>query len=281
MSPRAPRARRGPLARLAALGTAVVAAVMMLASVVLGREPERPPSCRGTLIPAYVPPGELTALMASGERPEMIVVNPASGPGAARDEAYADAIGEAREAGTTVLGYVHTLYGTREPALVRADVARYAEWYGVDGIFVDETAHHDVHLDYYEALSAQLRAQGLLVALNPGVVPARGYFDVADLVVTFEGTPATYEAALDQMPDWVLEEPEAKIAHILYGASRAQALAAIALGGHAGFVYATSGTLPNPWGTLPDYLEETERALRPCADGSLPARDAARVGAAA
>jgi hypothetical protein len=66
------------------------------------------------------------------------------------------------------------------------------------------------------------------VVLNPGVVPARGYFDLADIVVTFEGPVDGYAGAVRRMPA-------------------------------AGYFYATSGTLPDPWSAVPPYLADLER----------------------
>ena len=40
------------------------------------------------------------------------------------------------------------------------DVDRYHSWYGIDGIFVDEAAHSDEQLSYYQALSSHIRASG-------------------------------------------------------------------------------------------------------------------------
>jgi hypothetical protein len=94
-------------------------------------------------------------------------------------------------------------------------------------------------------------------------VPARGYFDVADIVVTFEGTYAGYAAAVQAMPDWVRREPAQHVAHLVYGASRSEALSAVT-GGAAGYVYVTSGAMPNPWRTLPPYLHEEEEVLASC-----------------
>ena len=37
-----------------------------------------------------------------------------------------------------MLGYVHTQYGVRDINLVKEEIRKYAEWYGVDGIFLDE-----------------------------------------------------------------------------------------------------------------------------------------------
>ena len=39
-----------------------------------------------------------------------------------------------------MLGYVATTFGARPAADVEADAARYRDWYGVDGIFLDEVA---------------------------------------------------------------------------------------------------------------------------------------------
>ena len=52
------------------------------------------------------------------------------------------------------------------------------------------------------------------------MVPARGYFDLADLVVTYEGPFADYARRLAGEPEWVRDEPTA---HLVYAASREQA----------------------------------------------------------
>ena len=48
------------------------------------------------------------------------------------------------------------------------------------------------------------------------------------------------------------------------GASRDQAMAAVQDVREAGYLYVTSGVLPDPWRTLPSYLREEERALETC-----------------
>jgi Spherulation-specific family 4 len=101
------------------------------------------------------------------------------------------------------------------------------------------------------------------VAFNPGTVPAREYVDLADIVVTFEGAASAYDAAMQAMPRWTRKVPRRKIAHLLYDATRAQALDAVTAGS-AGYVYATSASLPDPWSTLPPYLDELEARLAGC-----------------
>ena len=258
--------RVGPARRIRELAIAVaVAAGGAIAIIVLvtgSRQPAET-ACHSALIPAYGGPDAHGRLAAGPGGGRMVIVNPANGPGAAAQPAFADAIAAERRAGPTVLGYVNTGYATRDPADVRADVQRYRSWYGIRGVFLDEAGHSDEQLPYYRSIAVPLRAVGERVVLNPGVVPAPGYFDVADVVVTFEGPATGYAAAVRAMPDWVRALPYARVAHLLYGADEQQALEAAGLGA-AGRFYATSGTLPNPWSTQPDYLGALEARLAQC-----------------
>jgi len=236
--------------------------------------------CRSLLVPAYVPPDEVLEL-ARAVRPQLLVVNPASGPGAERQDAYRTAVRDAQRAGARVLGYVPTGYGGRDAAEVEADIDRYEDWYGTDGVFLDEASGTDEQLAHYRALAGHARAPGeRLVVLNPGAIPARGYFDVADVVVTFEGSYAEYEAARASTPAWLEGLAADRVAVLVYGASREQAAAITRDAGPAGYVYATSGTLPHPWGTVPAYLADDDRPLGRCA-GTSPGRMASLAPAAA
>ncbi|HMJ33066.1 MAG TPA: spherulation-specific family 4 protein [Baekduia sp.] len=247
-----------------AIASIGVTLAIVLVTLVVGRGSERRASCRAALIPAYLPPRGIADLVRSTNRPRIVVINPNNGPGLAEHEAYRRAVREVRATGTRVLGYVATGYAARPAGDVVADVDRYLSWYGVDGIFFDEAASGEAALPYYAALARHVRSGAdRLVVVNPGVAPARGYFDVADVVVTFEGAYVEYGAAVRAMPDWLRQEPPGRVAHLVYGASRAEALRAVA-DGAAGYVYATSGAMPNPWRTLPDYLSEEAEVLASC-----------------
>jgi spherulation-specific family 4 protein len=240
------------------------AGAILLAVLPLGRGSERKPSCRGALVPAYVSPQTIHALVRGPASPRLIVVNPANGPGQAASTAYGRAVRAAQDAGTHVLGYVPTTWGRRAAATVAADIRDYRSWYGVDGIFLDEAAAGAAQLPHYEALSRDVRAAGMsIVALNPGAVPAPGYFDIADVVVTYEGPYADYARALDRMPAWLRDEPPDRVAHLVYGATRDQAREIVTNPARAGYVYATSGTLPDPWQSLPPYMND-EEAIAAC-----------------
>jgi hypothetical protein len=245
--------------------SAGAAGAILLVLLLTSRGTDRRASCRSTLIPAYLVPSAIVEAVAGSARPRLIVVNPESGPGATAHPKYRDAVRTAQRAGARVLGYVPTAYATRAIADVVADIDRYTAWYRVDGIFLDEASRDAPHLAYYAALSRHIRAAGRrLVVVNPGVVPARGYFDVADVVVTFEGPYAAYDAAVARMPDWAREQPPARSGLLIYGASSTQALAAVRKLDGAGYLYVTSGSPPDPWRTLPSYLHEEEEALEAC-----------------
>ena len=68
-----------------------------------------------------------------------------------------------------------------------------------------------------------------------------GYFDVADVVVTFEGPFAEYDERVE--PDWLERIAPERIAHLIYAAPAH-------VPRPSGRVYVTSGTLPHPWGTV-------------------------------
>jgi Spherulation-specific family 4 len=239
---------------------AAAASLILIATALSGRSPDRRALCPGSLVPAYLEPDAILQLADRSTLPRLLVINPASGPGTAPDPAYRRAIAAAQSGGAQVLGYVPTTWGTRPAADAEAEIDRYRDWYRVDGVFLDETAAADSKLAYYHALSHYARSAGAeFVVLNPGLVPARGYFQLADAVVTFEGPISAYRDR--PVPEGI--DPE-RTAHLVYGASREQALQALEPSPSAGYVYVTSGTLPHPWGTVPEYFTQELAALGGC-----------------
>ncbi|MBE2319512.1 spherulation-specific family 4 protein [Solirubrobacter sp. CPCC 204708] len=211
----------------------------VLATVVLagcGAQPD--PVCPEPLVPAYVSADEFLRIAERAPLPRLLVVNPASGPGTEAEPAFRRAIATAQANGARVLGYVATRWGARPRAEVARDVRRYRAWYGIDGIFLDEAGDDEPRIDQYRALAADARAAGAdFLVLNPGVVPARAYFELADVVVTFEGSYADYRRW--HPPAWLDSE---RTAHLVYAAPQAADVPPNA--------YLTTGTLPHPWGTV-------------------------------
>ena len=127
-----------PQRRIVIASVGAAGAALLVAVLVMNRGSDRSPTCRNTLIPAYLSPPEIVAAVKGSIRARVIVVNPHNGPGAEQDDRYRSAVRTAQRVGARVLGYVHTDYGARPAGEVAADIDRYAQWYGVDGIFLDE-----------------------------------------------------------------------------------------------------------------------------------------------
>jgi len=221
-------------------------------------------SPHASLIPAYLAPEELDELARRSAPSALVIVNPDNGPGTVKQTRFAEAIVRLRRAGLRVLGYVPTDYSRRDPSLVRTDVERYAAWYRVSDIFVDEVSSSEEALPYYTALSASLRTlPNRLIAFNPGMVPAPGYFALADIVVTFEGRYADYRVRTDSLPSGLAGFATTQTANLVYDATDAEALQVVDTP-RADYVYVNSGTQPNPWRSLPATLEEQQSRLAQC-----------------
>ena len=214
--------------------------------------------CPGIAIPAYFYPGTTwTTATNSAPRVNVMIMNPNSGPGLASDPQYVQAVKTAQAAGIKVLGYVASAYGDqtiRSPQNIQSEIDSYKSWYGVDGIFVDEVASSTTFVPYYQQITNYIRAsKGGFVMLNPGVVPAASYIDMADTTIVFEDSYANYATWV--MPTWLSNYPASKITHLVYAASSTQMPNAVKLGAarNAGQLFVTNDKLDNPWDTLPSY----------------------------
>ncbi len=208
-------------------------------------------------IPSYFGPGPLwTKLGAATPRVGLAIINPNSGPGDAIRPDYVAQVKATQARGVTVLGYVHTSYGKRPLTEIHSEIVRFRQWYGVNGIFFDEVTNDDAGLPYYLQCRAAARAghPEAVVVINPGTPVTEGYMQAADVVLTFENDYSSYVKRAPDAP-WVAHYPAARFLHLVYGAPDVGAMRkAVALGKqrHAGWMYVTPGTLPNPWNLLPD-----------------------------
>ncbi|KAF3906581.1 Spherulin-4 [Dactylellina cionopaga] len=178
------------------------------------RQPAAPTNAFGTsiLFPLYIYPDPgcwdrvFTVVSRHPEQHFTLVINPNSGPGTDKfpDAEYTDAIAKLNVyKNVTLIGYVHTTYGTRDLTQVIAEVERYAAWstysdvdIHVDGIFVDEApgelGERKAHLSYLKTLHGAVKrafeavdSQGYLVT-NPGRIVEKVFYNYADSIVSYE-----------------------------------------------------------------------------------------------
>ena len=208
-------------------------------------------------VPSYFYPGPLwTELEGGAPTVGLAIINPNSGPGPTADPNYAAQVTHTRAAGITVIAYVYTSYGARSAAAVEADIdAYYAQYPDLDGIFIDEVSSDCRLIPYYSALDVYVKAKGGagVTVLNPGNPVPECHATAGDILLTFEGSYATY---LGFTPSgWETGYADTKFWHLVYDATAAEMPNAVALATsrHAGWVYVTDDRLPNPWDTLPPY----------------------------
>ncbi|MEN9341988.1 MAG: hypothetical protein RIQ54_244 [Candidatus Parcubacteria bacterium] len=217
-------------------------------------------SCnQSLLIPSYFYPSNLWNTARSYKTAnEIMIMNPASGPGASKDLNYEREIANTQAAGISVIGYVHTSYGTRITA-AKADIDKYKSFYpAIKGIFIDEvpTAADKVavYQDLYNYI--QTKFPNAIVVMNPGTIPDERYMSIGNsILMIFEGTFSTYNSW--SSPAWAKNYPASRISHLVYGtATEADMKTAsqLAFRRNAGYLYVTSDVLPNPWDSLPSYF---------------------------
>jgi hypothetical protein len=247
---------------------AVVVLLLAAGGIVARVLTESRPACQQALIPAYFYPGAGWAeAIASKPPPRLMIMDMTpTGAGPAPDRNYQAVARRARAAGITLAGYSDTDYGRRPAVAVEADVQHYRSWYGVSDMFLDRVSGAG-DLAYYRQLSAYVHqaVPGSLVILNPGDYPDPSYMSAGDIVVAFEGSYAQY--ARLAVPRWAYGYPAARFAALIYGAPAALLPDAIAAArrGHAGYVYVTSESGANPYGSLPGYWPGEDAILAACA----------------
>lgn len=209
-------------------------------------------------IPAYFypwPGDPAWTRLAAAPAGTILVIDPADGPGQGPDRNYAAALDAIDGACVDLLGYVDSRYANRPIDVIVDEALRYREWYGVAAVFLDQVLTTDRALDHYRAIAARLAGEGFRLSLNPGQ-PLIGdaFFTLAERVVVFEGT-------LDQHRSATLPAPPAGVArdniwHLVYEVATAGDYAEVAdraIAAGAGVLFATDGTMPNPWDRLPPY----------------------------
>ncbi|MFF4443832.1 spherulation-specific family 4 protein [Streptomyces sp. NPDC001502] len=239
----------------------------------------------------------LTDLTATAPAPSVVVLNPGNGdspfdgPWRARADALRTRTTSTGEK-TRVLGYVHTDHGNRDIAAAKASVDNYLKTpdgrLHVDGIFFDVVSRDcgpaNATRDYYaelrryvqDAMDAADPAAPDLVVNNPGTAIADCYLEpghrTADIFVTFEDTYAAYTGAgwlggnvFDHLSGYrsgaELDPSGTAFWHLVHDVPDPAAMRATlrtAFGRGAGYAYATSTVMPNPWNAGPTWKYRTQ-----------------------
>ncbi|MDR7333760.1 spherulation-specific family 4 protein [Roseateles asaccharophilus] len=210
------------------------------------------------------------------------IMNPWNGPGTSFNSDYAASINDLRAAGGKVIGYVYTCYGinlctpevppTRSTSEVVADAQKYADWYGVDGVFLDEMATQPGALPFYQTVSNALKAAhpGWEIVGNPGVTPTAGYNALADTLMSFEGSYTDFVNG-PFLAGLTNAAGTGAIVHTVMTEAQMHEVMGLAKQHGLGAIYITDGTMAsgNPYLHLPSYWQaEVLAATAPVPEAS-------------
>jgi hypothetical protein len=229
-----------------------------------GEEPGPSSDCTKIAIPAYFYPGQIwDQAIADAPVTDIMIMNPSNGPGSSFNSAYGATVTEAQAAGIKILGYVYTLYGVRDSAIVEAEIDSYMNWYGVDGIFLDEVSNDAADLAFYRDIANYIRSKpGDFIMINPGTVTDEQYMEVADVVTIFESYYSSYVGAT--FPSWIDNYHSSRFLHLVHDTPPESFADAwnLAQERNSGYIYITDDAYPNPWDTLPTYWDSEVAACR-------------------
>jgi hypothetical protein len=234
------------------------------------------------VVPAYFYPSAgspwnaMTA--AADEAPITAIMNPGNGPGNGVDSNYVAAVNAFRAAGGRVIGYVYSSYGSRPLAQVTADIDKYASWYGIDGIFVDEMANNGPaqKLDYYRNIYNHVKSinSAWEVMGNPGTNTIEQYltWPTADRFMVHENVGSAYPSYAPSA--WNTNYDSQQFVHLIHTESSATTMEEylrLALTRNTGGIYITNDVMNNPWDTLPSYWQAEVDAVAAINAALLPA----------
>ena len=228
-------------------------AVSMVGVIGLAPRAAHAAAAPSVAVPAYFwSSTQWDRMLVSSEELRYVVMNPENGPGTVSYPTFVTKVAAARAQGAIVVGYVDTSYGVRPLAAVKADIDKYRMWYGVNAFFFDQTPYDCAKIPYYQEVETYVRAQaGGFIFHNPGMNPQECYLDVADVVVNFEGSEASYHSwtPAPYAPGY----PAGRFWHIVYAVdpTHAAALLSNAASRNGGFVFLTEQDMPNPFAVIP------------------------------
>ncbi|KAL2651027.1 hypothetical protein R1flu_019155 [Riccia fluitans] len=205
----------------------------------------------------------------TSDRPDIVVINPASGPGSAANSDYQNLVNAIRVKQatgdtyiSTILGYVATTYSAKSLATAKAEIDNYNTFYKVDGIFFDEASTDCATTGYYSNLVQYVQdntkspsAQDSTF-LNWGTNGPECFLNAsspspADTFVTFESSYTAYQsyAPLSYMTKYARD----RWYHIVYNVAQSNLISTLtkSKSTRAGYVYVTNDVLPNPYDTAP------------------------------
>jgi Spherulation-specific family 4 len=197
--------------------------------------------------------------------PFLVVANPDDGPGTAYNSSYGAGLKQLQAGGITVLGYDPTTWGTRGISAVEQDASNFYEWYGVNGIYLDQMYNEEYSYNgvfmptYYSTLTSYIKSLGMTMVFgNAGAdVP---YYDLGsvDTIGYFENA---HLPTLSDLGSWHLAYNKVNFAFFAYNITSLNPDYVAAASDYVSYLYITNGEKPSEYNALPPYFDQLVSVL--------------------
>lgn len=215
----------------------------------------------GLIVPLYSYPGTdwNTLVKEKSSHPSVpivAIINPDSGPGV-KDTNYVYGVQKLQSAGIRVIGYIYTANVGYDN--ITRDIDEYKNWYNVNGIFFDQMSNVKGNETFYAHLSNYSRSVGLNFTVgNPGVDTLPSYIGTVNNMVLYDkpNLPPvlSYEG-------WHKNFTKSNFSLVSYGVGGIDKVYVQNMSKLVQYMYITNGTLPNPFKSIPGYLDDLVNVL--------------------
>jgi hypothetical protein len=219
----------------------------------------------GLIIPLFIYPttvstwNNIAALPAAYPNvPVIAIINPDNGVGSSQDPNYVAAINALKASGVVTIGYVETNYGAVSLQSVENSIDSWKNFYGVTGIFLDAMAYTTGYESSYQSIATYAKVtDGMTIVIgNPGTDTIASYVGNGgvDNIGFYEnsGTPTIAYLSLAFHTSY----PKTEWSFLSYGVPSLNDSFITQASQYVSYLYVTTGTGANPWGTIPSYLDQ-------------------------
>ena len=224
-----------------------------------------PSAPTGLLIPLFIYPttvstwSSISALPAAYPNvPVIAIINPDNGVGTSQNPNYVAGINALKASGVVTVGYVWTDYGAVSLQSVKNSIDAWKNFYGVTGIFLDAMAYTTGYESYYQGIEAYAKAtDGMKIVIgNPGTDTIASYVGNGgvDNIGFYENSGTPTIAYLSST--FHTSYPKTQWSFLCYGVASLNNTFIAQASQYVSYLYVASGTLPDPWGTIPSYLNQ-------------------------
>jgi hypothetical protein len=232
----------------------------------------------GVLVSLYMYPGSTGSahwqkvIDEKKEHPSVPIVaifNPSNGPGSSKNSNIAYWVDRLQDAGVIAVGYVYDNYGSRSLSGLKADADKYKNWYGADGLFIDEFTNKAGYESHYRSVTTYAKSLVMKMTIgNPGTDVPKSYIGTVDVINITEGSgymPISWlqYCVLCTSSGWHDDYDKRNFAFVRYGISWLDKSFVVNSSKWVGLMYITSGTtsdgrwfyLPSNYGDLVATLD--------------------------